>query len=451
MNSKTEAPSPSLTSPQQQQRSREEPRQRASSIKLVLQHVTNLPPSDHPFSSTNFDQTQLLSPPITNLNEEKEKEKPSNQKKPIILQSWEESSKGFWHDLRTMRWMRHPGTSFRMILIFLSLWILFYLLKLPNNPISPFILISYPLPLESDETYHKYGKGSKDVLFLSFYIIVFSFIRQTITEYLIKPYSSWLGLRGTKQQRFIEQGYAVFYWGSATIIGLSVMSKQPTWWYNTAEFWKSYPHYRMEPSVKTYYLLQFSYWLQQMLLLSLRIEKPRSDFVELVIHHFVTLWLVGWSYVTNLTMIGTAIFVSMDISDTFLGISKCINYTKYQHTSEFSFAIFLCIWTYFRHYQNLRILYSVYYEFDTEVPLEARRWVPKDEVYLVGWMKWQIFGPIMMLQFLNLFWYFLIWRIVFRMIWVGNVVDVREEGETDDEEGTNLLPPSTDSFKPKTE
>lgn len=200
-----------------------------------------------------------------------------------------------------------------MILIFLGLWTICELgqhtFGLSSNPISPFLVISYPLPLQADEAYHRYGKGNKDLLFLGFYIIVFSFIRQTITEYLIKPYAAWLGLKGTKQQRFIEQGYAVFYWGSSTLIGLvswrcflnpiqseacfdpwsesqskSVMSKQPTWWYNTSEFWKSYPHDRMEPSVKTYYLLQFSYWLQQMLLLSLRIEKPRSDFVELVIH-----------------------------------------------------------------------------------------------------------------------------------------------------------------------
>lgn len=36
--------------------------------------------------------------------------------------------------------------------------------------------------------------------------------------------------------------------------------------------------------MKAYYLLQFAYWLQQMLLLCLRVEKPRSDFVELCIH-----------------------------------------------------------------------------------------------------------------------------------------------------------------------
>lgn len=435
-----------------------QPRHRASSIQLVFQHVTNLPAPDHQFSATNFDQTQLLSPsPSANSAQSTpthSPRKPSRtHQRQHVLQSWEEDSKGFWHDLRTMRWMRHPGTSFRMILIFLGLYIFFEVFKtplnLPRNPILPFLSISYPLPLSSSETYHRYGKGTDDLYFLGFYIIVFSFIRQTVTEFFIKPYAVWIGLRGTKQQRFIEQGYAAFYWGSATLIGLVVMSKQPTWWYNTTEFWKSYPHYRMEPSVKSYYLLQFAYWLQQMLLLSLRIEKPRSDFVELVIHHFVTLWLVGWSYVTNLTMIGTAIFVSMDISDTFLAISKCINYTKYQHTSEVSFAIFLCVWTYFRHWQNLRILYSVYQEYDEYVPMIAKKWSPKDEVYLVGWMKWQIFGPIMMLQFLNLFWYYLIWRIVYRMLWVGNIADVREEGDTEDDDDEHS--PTAQDSKEKNE
>lgn len=49
----------------------------------------------------------------------------------------------------------------------------------------------------------------------------------------------------------------------------------------------------MQPDLKYFYLLQFSYWLQQLLVLALRLEKPRVDFKELVIHHIVTLWLIG--------------------------------------------------------------------------------------------------------------------------------------------------------------
>jgi acyl-CoA-dependent ceramide synthase len=87
--------------------------------------------------------------------------------------------------------------------------------------------------------------------------------------------------------------------------------------------------------LKVYYLLQASYWVQQFILLAARVEKPRKDFKELVAHvstfpglaqgfadrqHIVTLWLIGWSYSLNLTYIGNAVFVSMDVSDIFLAV-----------------------------------------------------------------------------------------------------------------------------------
>ena len=36
--------------------------------------------------------------------------------------------------------------------------------------------------------------------------------------------------------------------------------------------------------LKTYYLAELAYWLQQMIILIARIEKPRKDFKELVAH-----------------------------------------------------------------------------------------------------------------------------------------------------------------------
>lgn len=48
----------------------------------------------------------------------------------------------------------------------------------------------------------------------------------------------------------------------------------------------------MTPVLKRYYLMQMSYWVQQLLVLVLRLEKPRKDFAELVAHHIVTIWLV---------------------------------------------------------------------------------------------------------------------------------------------------------------
>ena len=50
----------------------------------------------------------------------------------------------------------------------------------------------------------------------------------------------------------------------------------------------------MTPELKRYYLMQASYWCQQFIVLVLRLEKPRKDHKELVAHHIVTLWLIGF-------------------------------------------------------------------------------------------------------------------------------------------------------------
>ena len=54
-----------------------------------------------------------------------------------------------------------------------------------------------------------------------------------------------------------------------------------------------YPHWDMVPELKRYYLMQMAYWSQQLLVMLLKLEKPRKDYNELVAHHIVTIWLVG--------------------------------------------------------------------------------------------------------------------------------------------------------------
>ena len=54
--------------------------------------------------------------------------------------------------------------------------------------------------------------------------------------------------------------------------------------FNTEHFWLEYPHRKMTFHLKTYYLLQAAYWLQQTIIMIAKIEKPRKDYKELVAH-----------------------------------------------------------------------------------------------------------------------------------------------------------------------
>ncbi|KAI5476781.1 hypothetical protein MNV49_007296 [Pseudohyphozyma bogoriensis] len=329
-----------------------------------------------------------------------------------------------------LHWVTRPQDSFVVLAAIAALYLASSVL-LPSssdNPFSPFLFISYLL--EGDRE-GRYRKGPKDLLFLPFWVVAFSFLRQASTLWVVKPVGRWLGIRGgRKMERFMEQGYAVIYFSCSSLAGLYVMSHQPTWWFNTSEFWKGYPHWDMPGPVKTYYLTQFAYWLQQALVMIAGLEKPRDDYVELVIHHIITLWLIGASYAVNLTQIGIAVFVSMDIPDLFLAISKCISYLGLERTGNCSFVVFMLSWGYLRHWQNVRILWSVWNESMVLTPVEARVWQPELGRFMPSWMRYQIFAPILALQLVIVFWSYLILRILFRMIAGTNASDVREEKET---------------------
>ncbi|KAM5540480.1 hypothetical protein V8D89_005938 [Ganoderma adspersum] len=351
------------------------------------------------------------------------------------LSPWSTQSHGFWTDIKTLRWVIVPTSSLKILLFFVVLWANWELLsphmaKNISNPFTPLLFISHRIPSSPDDD-PRYQKGYLDFAFLAYYIVFWSFVRQAITVYLCRPIARWFGIKKkAKLDRFGEQGYAVIYFAFTATWGVRIMSQLPTWWYNTKYFWIDYPHWDMKPELKAYYLMQAAYWCQQLIVLLLGLEKPRKDYYELVAHHFVTLWLVGWSYVVNLTIIGNAVYLSMDLPDSILGFSKLLNYIQWDRTKIATFVFFIGVWSYFRHWLNWVILYSVLFEFDL-MPETSKRWSPEDGVWMVWWMKYQVFAPLALLQVLNLFWYFLIWRIAARAVTDVGVSDVRSDDEDD--------------------
>ncbi|KAH9965929.1 TLC domain-containing protein [Russula dissimulans] len=366
---------------------------------------------------------------------------PNNHRSQIV--DLTPKSRGFWNDLKTGRWVIVPSSSLRILLvpIFLHInWIIFtpfILSHPPPSPFAPLLCLSYPTPSPTgDSADPRYRKGWLDLVFLAYYVVFFSFVRQFILYKICYPIAQYSGIRKKgKLARFGEQGYAIIYFSFFGAWGLRIMSRLPTWWYNCQHFWIDYPHWQMTPELKRYYLMQASYWCQQLVVLVFRLEKPRKDYKELVAHHIVTLWLIGWSYGANLTLIGNAVYTSMDVPDVFLAITKVINYLRWERIEIVVFVFFLGVWTYFRHYLNLVMLYSVYKDFDL-VPQSARSWSPNKGVWMVWWMKWQIFTPILLLQFLNIFWYLLIWRILWRVVTDNSLQDERSDDENSDNESS---------------
>jgi acyl-CoA-dependent ceramide synthase len=191
----------------------------------------------------------------------------------------------------------------------------------PSNPISACLFLSYPLTQENDNVPVQYGKGTRDFAFVAFYAIFLSFTRDFLMLRVIKPWAIKAGIRSRgKQARFMEQVYTAIYFGVFGPFGLYVMSKTPVWYFNTTGMFEGFPHRTHIALFKAYYLLQASYWAQQMLVMLAGAEKPRKDFKELVAHHVVTLTLIWLSYRFHFTYMGLAVYITHDISDFFFAV-----------------------------------------------------------------------------------------------------------------------------------
>ncbi|KAJ5647769.1 hypothetical protein N7490_004141 [Penicillium lividum] len=318
----------------------------------------------------------------------------------------------------------------------LPLIIMVFLLSLyainptPSNPMHSAIFLSYPQPPKVPGGPIMYGKGKKDIAFVAFYTIVLSFTREFIMQQLIRPLAAFCGIRGKgKTARFMEQVYTAIYFGVFGPFGLYVMKRSDIWYFNTTAMFENFPHREHEALFKAYYLLEASYWAQQAIVLMLQLEKPRKDFKELVGHHIITLALIALSYRFHFTYIGLAVYITHDVSDFFLATSKTLNYLDAYITIPY-FAVFVGMWVYLRHVLNLKILWAILTEFRTVGPFELN-W--ETEQYKCWISQYITFGLLASLQAVNLFWLYLILRILANYIFNSVTKDERSDDETEEE------------------
>ena len=80
--------------------------------------------------------------------------------------------------------------------------------------------------------------------------------------------------------------------------------------------------------ISTYYLIEVGWYLS--LILKSVVGVGRFDSLVMEFHHFVTLALVIWSYVTGFTRIGVLTFFIFNQSNPVLHLSKFVNYMEWK-------------------------------------------------------------------------------------------------------------------------
>jgi very-long-chain ceramide synthase len=91
------------------------------------------------------------------------------------------------------------------------------------NPFAPFFLLSHRVPTSSPDD-PRYQKGYLDLLFVAYYVVFWSLMRQIIAVNIAGHFARRVGIRReAKVERFGEQVYAIFYWGSSSSFTDSVL------------------------------------------------------------------------------------------------------------------------------------------------------------------------------------------------------------------------------------
>lgn len=239
-----------------------------------------------------------------------------------------------------------------------------------------------------------------------------------------------------KVAKFGEASWRFIFYTVFCIIGYHTLfiPETASWISDTRNHWKNWPLHAMTPMLELYYHVELGCYFHQLMWT----EVHRSDAKEMILHHLTTILLVMTSFLTNFTRIGASILLLHDLSDVFLESAKVFNYVSIAHRDhwtkmacDITFVMFAVTFVVTRLIIYPRfIIYSVLVEAAEEF---GRAWI--------GY--WAFTVMLIILQILHIFWFYLIARMVYKLLTTGVENDERSENEEefgddyvdDDEEG----------------
>ena len=292
-----------------------------------------------------------------------------------------------------------------------------------------------------------YARGADDLLFVLGWTVILTGLRFIVQSVLLKPLARACGrTKRMTVHKFAENGWQVIYYACAFCTGLSIQFGTDWWFFGEPDWnenlWRGYGGEVLHrPVVKAYYLIQLAFWVS-MIFVTL-VEPWRSDIVPMMLHHFITSFMVGGSYSLDQIRVGTAVLVEQDFADVFLPLAKCFKYIGLPGIGDVVFAIFAVSWYPTRHGLFFYIYASIINDYpahctpDVNVP----GWEPE-----AGYYNHAMVRPVF-LTFLALFQCLLLrwglWDIgpaVWKAVTSGEDVDDHRSGPDTDDEKDKLKP-----------
>lgn len=263
------------------------------------------------------------------------------------------------------------------------------------------------------------------------------------------------------------------------------------YWFNLREMWTHFPTRTINGVLKWYYLVQLSFWLQQIVVVN--IEERRKDHWQMFTHHIITSTLIIMSYGYYQTKVGNVILCVMDVVDIILPVSeavlfhragcylhsvlqaaKMLKYFNYQTACDIAFGVFILTWFVARHVFYLLICWSIHVDVPVDMPYGCFRSTDGVKVSSNGGtdilqqvlqpfidpdgivcfnerIRYSFLGLLLALQVITLIWFGMIMRVAWNVLKGNSADDSRSEDEGEEEaedEGVDVLDGTNESSRP---
>lgn len=229
-----------------------------------------------------------------------------------------------------------------------------------------------------------------------------------------------------KITKFIEALWRTIFYGWFTIVGVKTMLYPDVipWVTDNRELYLGWPEAHIaSAAVMYYYQIELGSYFHQLLWT----EVSRSDSIEMIAHHIITILLLTVSHSCSFHRYGTMLLILHDVSDVFLESAKCFNYIA-QVPSR-------------KHFQS--VCDGLFVGF--VVSFFVCRLILYPKVFLINSFAYAIpeyFKPYFyfaviiltlfsLLFFLHCFWFYLTIKMAIRILFPGEdgVSDVRSDNE----------------------
>jgi len=263
-------------------------------------------------------------------------------------------------------------------------------------------------------------------VFLIFALAIFVanwFMRLVVIEPMVR---ALLPMREAQVKKFAQSFVEVHIYGSFAIAGYFIVSSQD-WSWPSAKWWIGFPeggHKSMRSDLRCYYIAYAARYFQASM--SVLLEPRQKDFIEMNIHHWVTVLLCGISYVYGYNRSGCIVMFLLDPADVPLHSAKLCKFIADVTRSRF--------WNFMsnRFFESFAVVFFIsrlcmYPYVCWSAHIEATAYWPK------GIPEWSCVALLELLLVMQIFWFRLIINVAIKMAKGGGLEDCRSDDDDEDE------------------